>query len=90
VRLTGKAEDNAVFKVPSLRNAEYTAPYMHDGSMKTLSEVIEHYNSGGFDHPNKSELIKPLNLSETEKSQLLAFLMSLSDVEFINDSKFRK
>lgn len=56
-----------------------TAPYMHDGSIATLSDVIEHYNSGGKPHPNKSGLIKPLNLTEQEKEDLLNFLLSLTD-----------
>ncbi|MFY0672500.1 MAG: cytochrome-c peroxidase [Bacteroidia bacterium] len=89
-RLTGKDEDNGLFKVPSLRNVEFTAPYMHDGSIETLEDVIEHYNEGGEDFENKSRLIKPLNLSEKEKSQLLAFLIALSDYSFINQEEFFK
>lgn len=89
MRLTGKTEDNALFKVPSLRNAGLTAPYMHDGSMATLKEVIGHYNSGGAPHPNKSNLIKPLGLSSQEISDLVAFLESLTDETFINHPDFR-
>lgn len=83
-RLTSQTSDLAKFKVPTLRNIAFTAPYMHDGSLTTLSEVIEHYNSGGKDHPSKSEFIKPLHLSKNEKQYLLAFLESLSDYSFIN------
>jgi cytochrome c peroxidase len=90
MRLTGKTEDNALFKVPSLRNAGLTAPYMHDGSMATLKEVIGHYNSGGAPHPNKSNLIKPLGLSSQEISDLVAFLESLTDETFINHPDFRR
>lgn len=90
MRLTGDPNDEALFKVPSLRNIEVTAPYMHDGSMNTLEDVIEHYNSGGSDFFNKSEFIQPLNLSAAQKEDLLAFLKSLTDEEFINDPKFRK
>ena len=89
-RLTNKAEDLAVFKVPSLRNIALTAPYMHDGSMLNLATVIEHYNTGGADHPNKSSLIKPLNLTESEKIDLIAFLESLSDETFVNNSLFKE
>jgi len=53
-RLTQDPADRARFKVPSLRNVALTAPYMHDGSMATLGEVIEHYNTGGKVHQNKS------------------------------------
>lgn len=89
-RLTGNPEDIALFKVPSLRNIEYTAPYMHDGSLATLEDVIEHYNVGGFDHPHKNNLIKPLHLTETEKADLIRFLYSLSDDTFINNPLFQK
>ncbi len=89
LRFTGKEEDRARFKVPTLRNIALTAPYMHDGSINTLKEVVEHYNKGGYPHPNKSNLIQPLNLTEQEKSDLLAFLYSLTDVEFVTNKKFR-
>lgn len=89
MRLTGKEEDNALFKVPTLRNIERTAPYMHDGSMATLESVIAHYNTGGETHPNKSALIQPLHLSITEQAQLLAFLKTLTDETFITEEKFK-
>ncbi|MGB0431423.1 MAG: cytochrome-c peroxidase [Bacteroidia bacterium] len=89
-RLTGNDKDEALFKVPSLRNVALTAPYMHDGSMATLDEVIDHYNNGGENHFNKSELLKPLGLSENEKAQLIAFLQSLTDDYFINNNEFKK
>lgn len=88
-RLTNNDEDIALFKVPTLRNIELTAPYMHDGKIKTLVEVIEHYNSGGKDHVNKSLLIKPLNLSDNEKDDLLAFLHSLTDINFIQNENLQ-
>lgn len=89
-RFTGDEADKALFKVPSLRNVALTAPYMHDGSIGTLEEVIAHYNSGGAAHPGKSELIQPLGLSDEEQKALLAFLESLTDESFVNDSKFNK
>ncbi len=86
-RLTGLSSDQALFKVPSLRNVEFTTPYMHNGQFNTLLEVVNHYNSGGENHPNKSALITPLNLNESEKSDLVNFLLSLSDHHFIATHK---
>jgi len=88
-RLTGDSVDLALFKVPSLRNIEVTGPFMHDGSIASLQEVVEHYNMGGKPHPNKSELVRPLNLTEEEKIALVAFLKTLTDEKFINNEKFR-
>jgi cytochrome c peroxidase len=88
-RLTGEEEDLARFKVPSLRNIQLTAPYMHDGSIQSLKDVIEHYNSGGENHPHKSSLIKPLNLTNKEKDDLLAFLYSLTDDSFVKNPLFK-
>ena len=89
-RLTGEESDRALFKVPSLRNIELTAPYMHDGSLSTLEEVIEHYQSGGKNHLHKSDLIQPLSVSETEKDDLIQFLKSLTDESFISNPLFTK
>jgi len=87
-RITLLPEDRGLFKVPSLRNVELSAPYMHDGSFANLEAVIEHYNAGGVNYPNKSSLIQPLNLTANEKSSLIAFLKSLTDDEFINNPQF--
>lgn len=90
-RLTELEEDRAVFKIPSLRNIELTGPYLHDGSVETLEEIIDLYSSGGFSHPNKSPLLSaPINLSDQEKAQLLAFLRSLSDHSFVNDERWEE
>ncbi|MFZ1705375.1 MAG: cytochrome c peroxidase [Saprospiraceae bacterium] len=89
-RLTGKQEDQALFKVPSLRNISVTAPYMHDGSIKTLEEVVEHYNMGGQAHPHRSTMIRPLGLTSHEKRQLVAFLLSLEDTYFNYNPIFRQ
>lgn len=83
-RLTDKEEDKGKFKVPTLRNIALTAPYMHDGSLKTLKDVIEHYNKGGEDNPNKSKKIRPLNLTVQEKTDLENFLGTLTDYQFLN------
>lgn len=88
MRATHLPEDKDVFKVPTLRNIELTAPYMHDGSIATLEEVVEHYMSGGKAHPNKSELIKPFTLTKREKADLIAFLKSLTDESFVSNPEF--
>jgi cytochrome c peroxidase len=89
-RLTENESDRALFKVPTLRNIAVTAPYMHDGSLKTLTEVIEHYNSGGKNHAHKNPLIKPLQLSNQEKQDLEFFLKSLTDKTFLENKDFYK
>lgn len=90
LRLTGNESDRALFKVPSLRNIELTAPYMHNGSIKTLEEVVEHYVSGGANHPNKSELIQAIDLTEKEKTDLIRFLRSLTDEQFVSNPLFHQ
>lgn len=90
MRFSGDSADLALFKVPTLRNIELTAPYMHDGRFNNLAEVIEHYNSGGKRHPNKSPLVKGLQLNEAEKSDLIDFLKSLTDTEFIEDERWKE
>ncbi len=87
-RITNEVEDIGKFKTPSLRNVELTAPYIHNGSVQTLEEVIEHFNSGGMNHENQSELIVPLNLTDNEKSALISFLVTLTDEEFIINPDF--
>jgi len=76
------------FKSPGLRNVEVTAPYMHDGRFATLDEVLEHYSSGGKDHPNKDVRVQPLNLTDSEKAALVAFLRTLTDPTFLADPRF--
>ena len=98
--VTHEEEDMGKFKAPSLRNIAVTAPYMHDGSIATLEEVIEHYNAGGrtvksgpnagvgAESPLKSEFIKPMDLTPQEKRDLVAFLRSLTDSTFLRDPRF--
>jgi cytochrome c peroxidase len=76
--VTHDARDWGVFKVPTLREIEHTAPYMHDGSLKTLDEVVEFYNKGGIPNKNLDSNIRQLHLTEQQKSELVAFLKSLS------------
>jgi cytochrome c peroxidase len=66
------------FKTPTLRDVALRAPYMHDGSVATIEEVIELYNRGGIDRPSRSESIKPLGLTQEEKDDLIAFLKTLT------------
>ena len=89
-RLTHLQDDIGKFKVPSLRNIELTAPYMHNGSISTLEEVIEHYASGGKNHFNKSELISGFNITDEEKDNLISFLKSLTDNNFTNNTFFEE
>jgi cytochrome c peroxidase len=100
--LTGNRNDMGRFKAPTLRNITLTAPYMHDGSIATLSEVLDHYAAGGrtiadgpnagrgFDNPFKSEFLHGANppMTEPERQDLLAFLESLTDRGFITNPKF--
>jgi cytochrome c peroxidase len=75
---TKKDEDKGAFKTPTLREIAHTAPYMHDGSLKTLGEVVEFYNKGGTKNPNLDKEMKPLNLTDREKKDLVEFLKTLS------------
>jgi cytochrome c peroxidase len=78
-----------LFKSPSLRNVEFTAPYMHDGRLDTLEKVIDHYSKEVKRHPNLSRGVgRRRNFSTDQKAALVAFLKTLSDQKFINDPKF--
>lgn len=76
--ITQNPADRWKYKTPSLRNLTLTAPYMHDGSMSSIREVVEFYNRGGIANPNLDPLITPLHLSDTEIAELVAFLESLT------------
>jgi cytochrome c peroxidase len=93
--VTGDPSDNGKFKSPSLRNLRYTAPYMHDGRFATLEEVINFYSEGLQASPTIDPLMKKVNqggvnLSEKDKADLKAFLLTLSDEDFINNPNFRE
>ena len=77
------SSDIGSFKVPSLRNIEITDPYMHDGSLETLEEVIAHYEAGGQGHYLQDTSIVPFELTKKERKQLIAFLKSLTDLSFL-------
>lgn len=76
--VTGRAEDRGAYKTPTLRNVEHTAPYMHDGSLATLAEVLEFYNDGGRPDPDLDPEIVPLGLNDTELADLESFLKTLT------------
>lgn len=90
--VTGNPADRAKFKIPMLRNVEYSFPYMHDGRFATLYDVIEHYNMGGYVTPTTDPDMKKAgigrNWSEYQKGALIAFLKTLSDEHFLTDTAF--
>lgn len=96
--ITGNPSDNALFKVPSLRNIVYTAPYMHDGRFETLMDVVNHYSDNVQPHPNLNFRLTTdeqtggkvlrLNLTQYEKEALVAFLNTLSDEEVLTAEKY--
>lgn len=88
-RLTGLEDDRALFKTPSLRNVAVTAPYMHDGSIPDLRAVVEHYRAGGAGHPRQDSSVRPLDLSDEEAGDLVAFLHALTDDSFLQNPLFR-
>jgi len=77
-KVTGVEADRNAFKTPTIRNVAQTAPYMHDGSLSTLREVVDFYDGGGGSRQPKSMLLRKLHLTEKEKSDLVAFLESLT------------
>jgi cytochrome c peroxidase len=99
--LSGKAADDGKFKTPSLRNVALTAPYMHDGSISTITEVIEVYARGGRNvtsgplagdgalNPNKNKLVNGFSINAEEKKQLLAFLYALTDSSVLSRPSFK-
>jgi cytochrome c peroxidase len=76
--ITLDPKDRWAYKTPSLRNVALTAPYMHDGSLPSLEAVVEFYDRGGIDNPEKSPLVAPLGLSGAERAALVAFLKALT------------
>jgi cytochrome c peroxidase len=76
--VTQNPEELGAFKTPTLREISRSAPYMHDGRFKTLEEVVNFYNKGGVKNPHQDPLILPLELTEQEKTDLVAFLRTLN------------
>ncbi len=91
MRITGKSEDSLKFKVPSLRNVNLTANYMHDGRFNTLMQVLNHYTTGIQNSPTLDPLlVNKIPLTTTEKSDLVAFLKTLSDSSLLHNPRFAK
>lgn len=100
IEISGKPDDMGKYRAPSLRNVELTAPYMHDGSIATLEEVVATYAAGGRNitngpnagdgrrNPHKSELIGNIDITEQDQKDIVAFLKTLTDKEFVNDKQY--
>ena len=90
--MTNNPNDRGKFKIPTLRNIEFSFPYMHDGRFQSLAEVIEHYNIGGHWSPTIDENMKAVgvgkNWSPYEKAALIDFMKTLTDYEFLADTTF--
>jgi cytochrome c peroxidase len=89
LEMTHLPKDMGKFRVPTLRNVAVTAPYMHDGSLSSLQEVLDHYTRGGHKSRLQDSRIRPFALTATERADLLAFLDSLTDPDFIENPQFR-
>lgn len=87
-KITNLETDNYKFKVPSLRNIEMTFPYMHDGRYKKLKDVLNHYSASNRNTTTDSEIKKIGDLSDKERKDIIAFLLTLTDKEFLNDRRF--
>lgn len=79
---------NGFFRAPTLRNIMLTAPYMHDGRLSTMKEVIDHYAPGGKESPTKDPLLSDIHITEKDKEALIAFLHTLTDESFLNEKAF--
>ena len=86
--ITLNALDAGRFKSPTLRNVEVAGPYMHNGSLATLEDVVDHYSRKFNRHPNLDFRMRSLNLTESEKAALVAFLKTLTDRAFLTDPRF--
>jgi cytochrome c peroxidase len=81
MNITHNAADSLKFKVPTLRNSQFTFPYMHDGRFKKLRDVLNHYAT-------TDKLKTPIALNSNEKTDIIAFLLTLTDNEFLFDKRF--
>lgn len=88
MKITGKKEDSLRFRIPTLRNIQFTFPYMHDGRFKNLTEVINHYNSLPSNKHVPKELRLPMQLTDHDRADLIAFLKTLTDQEFLFNPKY--
>ncbi len=89
MKITQNPNDSLKFKVPTLRNIQFTFPYMHDGRFKTLTAVVNHYNSDIQKGKTLAkQLQKPMRLSDNERTEIVAFLKTLTDTEFLFNPRF--
>jgi cytochrome c peroxidase len=94
--ISNNPADNGKFKIPNLRNSALTAPYMHDGRFNTLDEVLNHYSTGIADHPSLDTRLRDvntgrpmiLNITNHEKTAIIAFLNTMTDYSMITDIKY--
>ncbi len=89
MKITENSSDSLLFKIPTLRNIEFSYPYMHDGRFNSLNEVLSHYQNG-IQHSStlSPELQDSLSISPNDKVDIIAFLLTLSDKEFLFNKKF--
>ena len=87
--VTNDYRDRGKFRTPTLRNIGFTPPYMHNGELETLDDVIEHYSHGGRPFINKSEFVKRRDFTQMERADLKAFLLSLSDSSLVNSERYK-
>ena len=87
-RITGLAEDYMKFKVPTLRNISITYPYMHDGRFKTLDKVLRYYAGGSFYGNYDKSIERNIGLTAPEQADIITFLKTLTDMEFLRDRRF--
>ena len=86
--VTKQSGDSLKFKIPTLRNLNFTHPYMHDGRFRKLNQVLNHYTKGISQNPTLApELKNPIELTSNEKTDLIAFLLTLNDKKFVFDQK---
>lgn len=89
MKVTGNKDDSLKFKVPSLRNVQYSYPYMHDGRFKTLNQVLSNYTRGVQLTPTLNPVLKKgIYMTNMEKAEIIAFLMTLTDKSFLNNPAF--
>lgn len=86
--VSNNPKDIGRFRIPSLRNVLLTSPYMHDGNIETITEVLEKYSSGGMENAPKDERIRGFNITKQEKSQMISFLATLTDTSYYSNPLF--
>ena len=89
MRVSTLDTDRLKFKIPTLRNIQFTYPYMHDGRFETLTEVLKHYNTSIYNSNTLSDKLKtPMQLSDNQRVEIVAFLKTLTDTEFLLNKKY--